>query len=78
MALELINEKDCVGRKGHKTNNEVKKESKSMPLKRINYADRKRCFKCGHRSATWCEILNRGRREYHYLCQNCLNIMEGK
>ena len=50
---------------------------KGTMLKRITNRDRKRCFKCGHDRGMWFEYFLKGRREYHFLCQSCIDTIEG-
>lgn len=80
MTLELVNEKDCVGYNGLKRyeKRHVRAEKgRGTNLKKYSLS-KKRCFNCGHNEGVWYEHLIKGRREYHYLCQKCIDIIEGR
>lgn len=72
--IELVSEKDCVaGNRNRKGNNNKKGK---ILNKKISNRDRNRCYNCGHDNGRWYEQLIKGKREYHFLCQDCIDVIE--
>lgn len=77
--IKLISEKDCVGGKGKaKIDCSPKKVGYRETMKRISNRDRERCQNCGHDGGLWYEQLIKGKREYHFWCQDCISTIENK
>ena len=75
--IELVEKKDCVsnGDRNGKGGGKGGGRRRTM-LRRIDNRDRKKCHKCGRDGGLWREILNKGRREYRFLCNDCLENVE--
>ena len=83
MTIELISKNDCVSNGNRKGKGKEKvdcsiKNYKGKMLKKITNRDRKRCYNCGHDNGMWYEYFTKGRREYHFLCESCIDTIEGK
>jgi hypothetical protein len=78
--IELVNEKDCTGGKGkRKIDCSHKKVGyRETMSKRISNRDRERCHQCGHDGGSWYEHFVKGKREYHFLCQHCIDSIENR
>ena len=82
--IELVEKKDCVsngdrnGKGGGKGKVDCSSKNYKGKMKRIDNRDRKKCHKCGRDGGLWHEFFVKGKREYLFLCECCINTIENK